>query len=345
MNARPLPRNEILVGDVRTRLADLPDAAADCIVTSPPYWNLRDYGHSGQIGAEADVEAWATEIAAVCEDLSRVLKPTGSLWINLGDSYARHPRDGASRKSLLLGPSRVALRLIQSGWVLRNHVVWIKKNPMPSSVGDRLTNTHEFVYFFTRQSYYHFDLDAIREPTRPAAPTKRRPVRAAYPPREAVPSLGNGSAPRVDLNQGLAGMKAAGRDSHPLGRNPGDCWRVATASYRGAHFATFPVELVRRPLLATCPERICTVCGTPWRPAPQVIGGRRLATGPLRTACGHADWRPGVVFDPFIGSGTVAIAAEMYGRDWLGIELNPAYAELARTRIARWRADHGGVAA
>jgi hypothetical protein len=208
---------------------------------------------------------------------------------------------------------------------------------MPSSVGDRLTNTHEFVYFFTRQPNYYFDLDAIREPAAPGVPTTRRSEAPAYPPREAVPSLGGGMSPRVDLNQGLSGMKAAGRDSHPLGKNPGDVWSIATASYRGAHFATFPIELVRRPLLSTCPERVCTICGQPWQRAPQVIYGRKLATGPLKAACVHADWRPGIVLDPFMGSGTVALAAEMHGRDWVGIELNPTYAELARSRLAEWR--------
>lgn len=341
--SRPLsPRNEILIGDVRTRLAELPDAAVDCIITSPQYWALRDYGHDGQIGAEADVEAWAAEIAGVCDELKRVLTPTGALWLNLGDSYSRHPDNGTKRKSLLLGPHRVALRLVQSGWLLRNVVVWAKTNPMPSSITDRLSTTHEFVYFFTRQANYHFDLDAIREPT---STNHRigRSARTSYPPREAVPSLGGGTSPRVDLNQGLAGMKAAGRESHPLGKNPGDVWPMATASYRGAHFATFPLGLVRRPLLATCPERVCTQCGTPWQRAPQMISGRKLATGPLRAACDHTDWRPGLVLDPFCGSGTVAIAAETYGRDWLGIELNPEYAALARARLAEWRAGHREV--
>jgi site-specific DNA-methyltransferase (adenine-specific) len=338
---RPLsPRNEILIGDVRTRLAELPDAAVDCVITSPPYWALRDYGHDGQIGAEADVEAWAAEIAAVCDELKRVLTPTGALWLNLGDSYSRHPKNGANRKSLLLGPQRVAMRLLRSGWLLRNQVVWAKTNPMPSSITDRLSTTHEFVYFLTQQPTYHFDLDAIRESTTATTRAARAVSRVHYPPREAVPSLGGGSSPRVDLNQGLAGLKAAGRESHPLGKNPGDVWPMATASYREAHFATFPIGLVRRPLLATCPERVCTQCGTPWRRAMQVISGRKLATGPLRAACGHPDWRPGLVLDPFLGSGTVAIAAETYGRDWLGIELNPDYAALARARIAEWRSKH-----
>ncbi|WP_410623219.1 DNA-methyltransferase [Amycolatopsis sp. cmx-8-4] len=333
-----LPLNRILIGDARTRLAELPDASVDTIITSPPYWALRDYGHDGQVGAEATVDAWADEIASLADQFARVLTPTGSLWLNLGDSYARTVKDGAAKKSLLLAPQRVALRLTSSGWLLRNQIIWSKTNPMPSSVTDRLTTTHEFVYFFTRAPRYHFDLDTIREPTGPAAPAVKRLTRATYPPRAAVPTLGNGMSPRVDLNQGLAGMKASGRESHPLGKNPGDVWRLATASYRGAHFATFPAELVRRPLLSTCPARVCTDCGTPWQRAGQVINGRKLATGPLRPACGHRRWRPGRVLDPFMGAGTVAIAAETYGRDWLGIELNPEYAALAETRLADRRA-------
>jgi site-specific DNA-methyltransferase (adenine-specific) len=136
-------------------------------------------------------------------------------------------------------------------------------------------------------------------------------------------------------------MKAAGRERHPLGKNPGDVWSLATASYRGAHFATFPIELIRRPLLATCPERLCAACSAPWQRARQVIDGRALATGPLRPACDcRTGWRPGVVLDPFMGSGTVALAAEQHRRDWVGIELNPDYAALAEQRLAAWRAQH-----
>jgi DNA modification methylase len=332
-----LPINRVLVGDARRRLAELPDAAVDCAVTSPPYWNLRSYGHDDQIGAEANVDAWADEIVAVCDQVARVLVPTGSLWLNLGDSFSRHPNDGAPKKAMLLGPHRVALRLMRSGWLLRNQVIWSKPNPMPSSVTDRLATTYEFVFLLTRQPRYYFNLNAIREPAS-TAPHGGRASRANYPPREAVPSLGGGTAPRVDLNQGLARLKAAGRESHPLGKNPGDVWSIATANYSGAHFATFPVELVRRPLLSTCPERVCTRCNRPWRPATQVLDGRALGTGPLRPDCTHGDWRPGRVLDPFLGAGTVALAAEMHSRDWVGIELNPTYAALAKRRLADWRA-------
>src|SRR5262249_2518006 len=125
--------------------------------------------------------------------------------------------------------------------------------------------------------------------------------------------------------------------------NPGDCWKLATASYHGAHFATFPIQLIRRPLLSTCPERVCVTCGTPWRRASQVIQGRRLAVGPLRPACPHTSWRRGRVLDPFLGAGTVAIAAEQHGRDWLGVEINAEYAELAEQRLRDWRATQEGM--
>lgn len=328
--------NRILIGDVRTRLRELPDASVDCVITSPPYWALRDYGHPDQIGAEPTVEAWADEIATVCAELACVLVPTGSVWLNLGDSYSRHPREGTPKKGLLLAPQRVALRLSRTGWLLRNHIVWAKPNPTPSSVRDRFTASHEVLYFLTRQARYYFDLDPVRETARTTAGPARRPARA-YLPREAVPSLGSGSSPRVDLNHGLAQMKTAGLSSHPLGKSPGDVWTVPTGSYRGAHFATFPLGLIRRPLLTTCPKRVCVVCSLPWRRTTQMVNGRRLATGPLGPNCPHWQWRPGRVLDPFMGAGTVALAAEMHERDWVGIELNPAYAALAEARLAEQR--------
>ncbi|WP_370943304.1 site-specific DNA-methyltransferase [Amycolatopsis sp. cg5] len=334
-----LPTGRILIGDVRERLAELPNASMDCVVTSPPYFSLRDYGHDQQIGAEATVDDWAAQIAAICDEFGRVLTPTGSLWLNLGDGYSRHSREGAAKKSLLLGPSRVALLLTCSGWLLRNQIIWAKPNPTPSSVHDRFTASHEVVYFFTRQPNYYFDLHAVREPAVTAAAGPARRVARTYLCREAVPKLGRGKCPRVDLNHGLAGMKTAGLASHPLGKNPGDVWTVPTGSYRGAHFAAFPLEIIRRPLLAGCPERVCAVCDRPWRRAERLQHGRWLATGPLEPVCPHASWRRGIVLDPFIGAGTTALAAEMHGRDWVGIELNSDYAALAEKRLATWRAE------
>jgi len=338
---RTLPRGQILTGDARQRLTELPDASVDCVITSPPYFGLRDYGHHGQLGTEAHIDQWVTGLLDVCRELARVLKPGGALWLTLGDGYSRHPREGATKKSLLLGPERVALALTGDGWLLRNKVIWAKTNPMPASVNDRLSCSHEVIYLFTRQPRYYFDLHAIRVPAVTPAHGGRASRDSHYPPLTAVPRIGH--VPRVDLNRGLAALKATGREHHPLGKNPGDVWAQASGHYRGAHFATFPVELVRRPLLATCPEQVCAACGTPWRRGWQRLHGRRLATGALRPDCGchshgHAVSQSGVVLDPFLGAGTVALAAEQHGRDWVGIELNPVYAALAERRLGDFRA-------
>lgn len=319
-----LMHNRVLVGDVRERLTEIPDSSVDCVITSPPYYQLRDYGASGQIGLEATVDGWVDELLLVLRGLKRVLKPTGSLWLNLGDSYSRHARFGTPAKGLLLGPERVVLALAADGWIVRNKVVWAKTNPLPHSVADRLTNKYEVVYFLTRSPRYFFDLDAIRL----RHDTKHGPHYArTWPPPSVLPP---GWSHKGSPNGGLHALKARGMSGHPLGKNPGDVWTLATGSFRGAHFATFPPALVERPLLATCPEHVCSRCGTPVR------GSSRA----LRAECEcRATGEPGLVLDPFFGAGTVGLVAEQHGRDWLGIELNPAYAELARTRIEDARAE------
>jgi DNA modification methylase len=166
---RTVKRNRVIVSDVHGALAQLPDSSVDCVITSPPYYLLRDYGVPGQIGLEASVEGWVDELRLAMRGVARVLKPTGTVWLNLGDSYSRHHHYGAPAKSLLLGPERLALGLVEDGWTVRNRIAWGKPNPMPSSVSDRLNTTWEFVYFLTRQPKYYFDLDAIRVPHRSGA--------------------------------------------------------------------------------------------------------------------------------------------------------------------------------
>lgn len=333
----PLPRNTVLVGDVRDRLAELPDASVDTAITSPPYVALRNYGMDAQIGAIADTDAWITDMRRVGQELARVLKPTGSWWLNLGDSYSRHQRSGAPAKSLLLAPERLAVALIEDGWTIRNKVIWAKTNPMPNSVSDRLACTWEVIYFLVRSPTYHFDLDAIRIPHRSS--NRGRPTgnpNAVYPPAAAGPASWAG--PLAGSNSGLARLKAQGLAGHPLGKNPGDVWTLATANFRGQHFAVFPESLVRTPLLATCPEKVCARCGTPWLTDPARTVGRLAVRGHLRPACRcRASTVPGVVLDPFFGAGTVGVVAEAHGRDWIGIELNPEFAQLAEQRIAEAR--------
>jgi DNA modification methylase len=324
-------RNQILIGDVRDRLRQIPDGAIDCVITSPPYYQLRNYGSHEQIGLEGTVEEWAEVLRGVLADIGRVLKPSGSVWLNLGDSYSGHLGLGAPPKSLLLGPERVALALLDDGWLIRNKVVWAKRNPMPSSVRDRLSPTWEVLYLLTRSPRYFFDLDAIRVPHtsrqtgRPGVATPVYP-----PPGHGAPhwaSEGKGG------NKGLAALRDRGVVGHPLGKNPGDVWRLATASFRGQHFATFPRELVERPLLATCPERVCAGCGSPWESSKRQLGGLAVRGQLVKRCPCDRGWRPGLVLDPFLGSGTVALVADAHRRDWLGIELNPVFAQLAKDRV------------
>jgi DNA modification methylase len=323
------PLRSILTGDALAWLRRLPDASIDCVITSPPYHLLRNYdAGKRELGTETDVNAYVDRLADICDEIGRILTPTGGLWLNLGDSFSRGPRYGALAKSLLLVPDRVLLTLLDRGWRVRNKVVWAKTNPTPNSVRDRFSTTWEPMYFLVRSRQYHFDLDAVREPhrtVRQPRPIKLNPKYGGDRPPWAGPLAGR--------NDGLERTRAEGRPGHPLGKNPGDVWHLATAGYRGAHFAVWPARLVQRPLIAGCPERVCTDCGQPW-----TREQRRDRLGAVQPTCNcAADWRLGRVLDPFMGSGTVALVAEQHGRDWLGIELNPTYVEMAQARINRAR--------
>lgn len=303
------PRNTILVGDALEQLRTLPSASIDCVITSPPYYGLRDYGMPGQLGLEPHVDEWVSRLVSVLHEVGRVLKPTGAVWLSLGDSYSRHARYGAPPKSLLLAPERLLLALGADGWIVRNKVVWAKPNAVPSSVTDRLQTTYEPLYFLVKQRHYHFELDAIRAPYRSA----RRAVPSGR--SRALPAAAMG--PLAQRKLGLLNCEG----QNPRGKNPGDVWTIAPRPYPGAHFATFPPALVEPPLLATCPRWACATCGLPGR-------------GEQPSCADSAGRVPGLVLDPFLGTGTVAEVATRHGRDWLGIELNPVYAALARKRLS-----------
>ena len=330
--------NRILVGDARQVLGRMPAGSVDCVVTSPPYFRLRNYQHPGQIGLEEHVDQWAEALRAILAEAQRVLVPTGSLWLNLGESYATGS-EGAPAKSLLLAPERVAFALLADGWILRNKVIWAKTNPMPSAVNDRFSCTYEIVYFAVKQSRYFFDLDAIRIPHRSSRTPSRR-KRPAW----SVPEAWRG--PALGENKGLDRLKAAGLPGHPLGKNPGDVWSLATASYAGNHHAVFPLALTLRPIQATCPAKRCSVCRAPWlRKVAHDIGAMAIK-GALEPSCNcKAPFEPGVVLDPFMGSGTTAIGAERLGRRWIGVEINVEFAAQARNRIKRERANSRAAAA
>lgn len=329
------PRNSIRLGDAAEQLRGLPASSVDVVITSPPYVGLRRYGGGqSEIGTEDSVEAFVQRLLAVSTELGRVLKPTGSLWLNIGDSFSNATSWGAPPKSMLLAPERLLLGLAVQGWRVRAKVVWHKPNAMPNSVRDRFSTSYELLYHLVRAQSYFFDLDAVRVPHRSAgrgltarprrvkAKTGTRPP-ASHPskhrPAFAGP-LANGD------NRGLERARAEGRPGHRLGKNPGDVWTIATAGFRGPHPAVFPERLIERPLLASCPRRTCRTCGAPWQQA---------NLGPIRPACPcGTSWRPGLVLDPFMGAGTTGVVARRLGYDWLGIELNPDYRTLATQRIA-----------
>jgi len=336
------PRNLILTGDALGRLSSLSTASVDCVITSPPYFRLRNYGHDDQLGLEANVEQWVNQLRALMAEAARVLVPTGTVWLNLGDAYSTHPREGAPRKSLLLAPERLLLALSADGWTIRNKIVWAKTNTIPSSVKDRLSTTHEYIYLLSRQPKYFFDLDAIRLPH-----TSRPPRRRSTTKRTVIkPPRPDWLGPNSDGDSGLDALHRAGIVGHPLGKNPGDVWAMSVSGFRGAHFATYPEHLVERMLRAGCPEQRCTICRAAWTRPIQRLGqlATRLA---LQADCAcDAASEAGLVLDPFIGSGTTAVVAERLHRDWLGIELNPEYVALAQKRLdtARARPDERAAA-
>nr|WP_276206405.1 site-specific DNA-methyltransferase [Thermoactinospora rubra] len=302
----------------------MPTAAVDCIVTSPPYYGLRDYGVPGQYGQEATPADYVDTLRTVFAEARRVLADDGTLWLNLGDCYAANS-DGWARgggynerqpvvrprsrlhvppKNLLGMPWRVAFALQQDGWILRNAIVWHKPNAMPQSVLDRLSTRYEMIFLLVKQRRYWFDLDAIREPYTGDRPLTRRARCGGIKPnsiKTAWPSDGK----YTDATEVLCGkrygaaMLPTGQRhtaAHERGRNPGDVWPISTRPLKAAHFAPFPIDIPLRAIAAGC------------RPG-------------------------GTVLDPFAGAATTALAARQLGRRFVGIELNEAFCDLARARL------------
>ena len=311
-------RAEVLVGDALEALRPLGPGIAQCCVTSPPYWGLRDYGVAGQIGLEETPEAYVARLVAVFAEVRRVLADDGVCWVNLGDSYSdggsganartrnqcgglkRGPQghalraqsvqrrnDGLKPKDLVGIPWRVAFALQADGWYLRSDIIWAKPNPMPESVRDRPTKAHEYLFLLTKRARYYYDVDSVREP----AP-RDRPRRRASNFKKA------GATPGADGGR-VAGHTMRGApiiEPHPLGRNRRSVWTIATRPYPGAHFAVMPPALVE----------------------PCIQAGSRKGD---------------LILDPFSGAGTVGMVARRLQRRYLGIELNPDYAALSRRRI------------
>lgn len=288
-------------GDCLEVLKRLPDNSAQTCVTSPPYWGLRDYGVNGQLGLEKSPQEYVENLVNVFREVRRVLKDDGTLWLNIGDSYghgtrakrkkattgidsderhrAQGGRHGGQAKQLTGIPWRVAFALQADGWYLRQDIIWHKPNLMPESVRDRCTKAHEYIFLLSKSPKYYFDHEAIKE--RAKEGTKPAGNRPGY------------------INKGRIGESGWSWDpsrSIPEFRNRRSVWTVTTKPFKGAHFATFPQDLIEP----------CVLAGSP-------IGG--------------------VVLDPFNGAGTTGMAALKHGRDYIGIELNPEYLEIASKRI------------
>ena len=343
---------KIIQSDCLDGLRTLADGSVHCCVTSPPYWGLRDYGRDGQIGLEATPEAYVERLVEVFREVRRVLRDDGTCWLNLGDSYG-------SGKQLVGIPWRVAFALQADGWYLRQDVVWHKPNPMPESVRDRCTKAHEYVFLLTKSGRYFYDAEAVSEESVTAADG-----RGSTEERKALghPSRYGDTAGKASRGEGWSMPSLSPKSS---GRNRRSVWKIATKSYRGAHFATMPPQLAETCLRAGTSEAgCCSLCGTPHE---RVVDRKRVATRPgtdtkvtgdkmtdgnrdperhvttttttgWRPACScNASVSPCTVLDPFGGSGTtLAVAAEL-GLNGIGFELNDDYIGLAEERIAKSR--------
>jgi DNA modification methylase len=360
-------------GDCRAVLATMPERSVHCVVTSPPYWGLRDYGHGDQLGLEPTPEAYVANMVAVFREVRRVMRDDATLWLNLGDTYStaggageqgmgamggrrvsdhRVPRSrsGLKPKDLVGIPWRVAFALQADGWYLRSDIIWAKPNPMPESVTDRPTKSHEYLFLLAKSERYYFDADAVREPVAEATVDRFR-----YSHQYATRAHREGATPQT------GGIRPDALEPAPSGRNVRTVWTIATQPYPGAHFATFPPKLVEPCILAGTSERgVCAECGSPWRRVVERSddselrshgthpGGKHLQSPASRLNSGTAEqyhanrakttttgWEPtcdhdattvpATVLDCFGGSGTTAMVAQHLSRRAVLIDLNPDY--------------------
>lgn len=322
--------NKIYQGDCLEVLKTFPDECVDCIVTSPPYWKQRDYGVSGQLGLEENYLEFIENLCNIFDEVYRVLKKSGSCFVNLGDTYFRkyvndkaqtfRPKqagkykrgydgikvknNGGKEKSLCLIPERFAIEMTARDWLLRNTIIWHKPNKLPESVKDRFTVDFEKIFFFVMQRKYYFkqQLEPLASSTDIAY---RKALRREKQYNTKEPYLQNTPyAKKIKKDRGVGEtyIPPTGKDhnlmNNPNGKNKRTVWSINTKPFAEAHFATFPKKLIEPMVLAGCPEG-------------------------------------GIVLDPFMGSGTTAIVAKTLKRNYLGIELNPEYIKIAENRLLK----------
>jgi len=278
---RHMCANCVHYGDALEVLKTLPPGIVQCCVTSPPYWGLRDYSVAGQFGLEKTIDEYIARMIETFIEVKRVLRDDGTVWLNLGDSYAgsgspggdfRDGKGGDSYlrpynrkgcglkpKDLCMIPARVALTLQANGWWLRSDIIWSKPNPMPESCTDRPTTAHEHLFLLSKRSRYFYDADAIREeagPIKTAGENNNCDHPHTPDPRKKQDALGKNT---------YTGFNARWADSPRAGRNKRTVWEIPTTPYPGAHFATFPPKLVEPCILAGTSPRACEICGAPWK--------------------------------------------------------------------------------
>ena len=322
----------LLTGDCRDILPTMDAESVNCCVTSPPYYGLRDYGAEGQIGLEETPAAYVQKLVEVFREVKRVLREDGTVWLNLGDSYAGSGKGawnttdvqkeiyvpkpcgpqskcrtpGSKPKDLIGIPWRVAFALQADGWYLRQDIIWSKPNPMPESVTDRCTKSHEYIFLLSKSPKYYFDAESISESCSDSSlkryaqdiknqsGSSRQPGKTNGPMKAVLPRY---VGKKYTENPDIFYRTKSGRAYDPRPRrNKRDVWVIPTQPFSGAHFATYPEELVRTCILAGCP-----------------VGG--------------------TVLDPFSGSGTTGKVSYDLGRQYIGIELNPDYVELSQKRV------------
>ena len=367
-------RNVILAGDVLNRLKDVPDGIVQTVVTSPPYYGLRDYGVEGQIGLEETPDKYVAKMVEVFREVRRVLRDDGTVWLNIGDSYNGSGKvrngdgtwnagqggskqetnagaiagevltkniEGLKPKDLIGIPWMLAFALRADGWYLRQEIIWEKPNPMPESVTDRCTKSHEHIFLLTKQPRYFYDKEAIAE-------------ESSQPDRKRNDKIGGEKGDKTHHSPGA-------QFEGSVTRNKRDVWTITTKPYSGAHFATFPPEIPEICIKAGSSQHgECSKCGKPWervmekeksfgsgsgksgnpisgKNGDQMQGGGDTGDvhkGPIlatvttgwspQCEC-NAPIIPQIVLDPFGGSGTTSIVARRLGRDFITVELNQKY--------------------
>jgi len=297
-------------GDVFEVLKVFPDESIDCVVTSPPYWALRDYEVEGQIGLEEIFTEYISRLLNIFREVYRILKPQGTLWLNIADTYYGNRKTGYfsyPSKCLCMVPERLAIAMIEDGWILRNKIIWYKTNGIPESVKDRFTKSYEYIYFFTKSERYYF-----KQQFEPVKESSIKRLQRAYSNTSKYAVFDRKQNPLRGMYKRLGNVKCFDGGDHlvapfnPLkGRNKRDVWVLPTAQFSAKkygmdidHFAVFPEEI----------PRICIDAGCP---------------------------PGGAVLDPFMGSGTTAVVAMRMSRKWIGIELNPNYCELIVKRVKK----------